>query len=568
MDGVAAIARRAQNLLETRMAKLTHIGASGEARMVDVSDKPATERAAIAEGRVVMRRRDAGADPLRRRQEGRRARRGAHRRHHGGQADARADPALPSDRADQGRRRSRRPTRRCPASSCAPRPRRVGPTGVEMEALTAVAVACLTDLRHGQGGRPRHAHRGRAADREARRQVGPVARGEPRMSRAALIPVEEALARVLASAPEPLEEETSRSPTRFGRTLARDVAARRAQPPFANSAMDGYALRAADAARAPARLRVVGEVGGGPRLRRRARARRGGAHLHRRAAARRRRRGGDPGGGAARGRRGRRSPRRVAPGDHVRRARPRFRRGRDRCLPAGPAAYRRATSRSPPRPTTRRCRCAAARASPSSPPATNSPRPARRAGRRRSSPPTPSPSPASSRPRAASRSTSASPPTSPPRSPTASRAARRAKADVLVTLGGASVGDYDLVRKALADAGMALGFWRIAMRPGKPLIHGRLGAMQRARPARQPDLLDGLRACCSCGRCSARCSATPTPAPTPASRRGSPRPARHRRAQGLPARDARRRRRRGALATPIAVAGFLARQGARRAPTR
>jgi molybdopterin molybdotransferase len=56
-------------------------------------------------------------------------------------------------------------------------------------------------------------------------------------------------------------------------------------------------------------------------------------------------------------------------------------------------------------------------------------------------------------------------------------AARDAEADVLVTLGGASVGDYDLVQKALVDAGMQLGFWRIAMRPGKPLMHGRLGAM-------------------------------------------------------------------------------------------
>lgn len=49
------------------------------------------------------------------------------------------------------------------------------------------------------------------------------------------------------------------------------------------------------------------------------------------------------------------------------------------------------------------------------------------------------------------------------------------KADVLVTLGGASVGDHDLLRPALARQGMTLDFWRIAMRPGKPLIHGRLG---------------------------------------------------------------------------------------------
>ena len=56
--------------------------------------------------------------------------------------------------------------------------------------------------------------------------------------------------------------------------------------------------------------------------------------------------------------------------------------------------------------------------------------------------------------------------------------ARDAKADVLVTLGGASVGDYDLVQQALVSSGMELGFWRIAMRPGKPLMHGRLGPMR------------------------------------------------------------------------------------------
>ncbi len=47
--------------------------------------------------------------------------------------------------------------------------------------------------------------------------------------------------------------------------------------------------------------------------------------------------------------------------------------------------------------------------------------------------------------------------------------------DVLVTLGGASVGDHDLVQKALAAEGMQLSFWQIAMRPGKPLMHGHLG---------------------------------------------------------------------------------------------
>jgi molybdopterin molybdotransferase len=50
-----------------------------------------------------------------------------------------------------------------------------------------------------------------------------------------------------------------------------------------------------------------------------------------------------------------------------------------------------------------------------------------------------------------------------------------AGADLIVTLGGASVGDHDLVQRALAPHGFALDFWKIAMRPGKPLIFGRLG---------------------------------------------------------------------------------------------
>lgn len=52
---------------------------------------------------------------------------------------------------------------------------------------------------------------------------------------------------------------------------------------------------------------------------------------------------------------------------------------------------------------------------------------------------------------------------------------RAARADAVVTMGGASVGDHDLVQRALAPIGFALDFWKIAMRPGKPLIFGRLG---------------------------------------------------------------------------------------------
>jgi molybdopterin molybdotransferase len=50
-------------------------------------------------------------------------------------------------------------------------------------------------------------------------------------------------------------------------------------------------------------------------------------------------------------------------------------------------------------------------------------------------------------------------------------------ADLLVTTGGVSVGAHDLVREALGGEGMALDFWQIAMRPGKPLLHGSLGAV-------------------------------------------------------------------------------------------
>jgi len=48
-------------------------------------------------------------------------------------------------------------------------------------------------------------------------------------------------------------------------------------------------------------------------------------------------------------------------------------------------------------------------------------------------------------------------------------------ADLLVTTGGASVGDHDLVRPAIEAAGGSIDFWRIALRPGKPMMAGRLG---------------------------------------------------------------------------------------------
>lgn len=51
------------------------------------------------------------------------------------------------------------------------------------------------------------------------------------------------------------------------------------------------------------------------------------------------------------------------------------------------------------------------------------------------------------------------------------------EADLLVTTGGASVGDHDLVRPAIEAAGGVIDFWRISLRPGKPMMAGTLGSM-------------------------------------------------------------------------------------------
>jgi molybdopterin molybdotransferase len=56
--------------------------------------------------------------------------------------------------------------------------------------------------------------------------------------------------------------------------------------------------------------------------------------------------------------------------------------------------------------------------------------------------------------------------------------ASAADADVLVTTGGASVGDHDLVGPVLKSRGMAMDFWKIAMRPGKPMLFGKLGTQR------------------------------------------------------------------------------------------
>jgi molybdopterin molybdotransferase len=80
-----------------------------------------------------------------------------------------------------------------------------------------------------------------------------------------LIPVDEALARLLDGV-EPLETEKVKLADACGRVLAAPVVARRTHPPFDASAMDGYAVRAADLAKVPATLTVIGEAAAGRRF--------------------------------------------------------------------------------------------------------------------------------------------------------------------------------------------------------------------------------------------------------------------------------------------------------------
>ena len=288
-----------------------------------------------------------------------------------------------------------------------------------------------------------------------------------------LIPVAEALARVLKAA-KPLQAEEAPLAEACGRTLAAAVAAGRTQPPFANSAMDGYALSAADAGAPGARLRVVGEsaagrgfagaVGDGEATRiftgaplpfgadavaLQEDARRDGDFVILNAA--------------------------VSRGDNVRNVGLDFRDG-EALLPAGRRLTPRdvaliAAANRPTAPVTRKPRVAILATGdelrapgealgPAQIVASNNlfvAGLAQGAGAE-----TIDLGIAADRPEALAERIAA---------------AQAARADVLVTLGGASVGDHDLVQQALTDAGMELGFWRIAMRPGKPLMFGRIGAM-------------------------------------------------------------------------------------------
>jgi molybdopterin molybdotransferase len=293
------------------------------------------------------------------------------------------------------------------------------------------------------------------------------------MSAAPLTPVDEALARVLASVAAPTKPEEVELAEACGRTVASDVAANRVQPPFASSAMDGYALRAKDAADAPARLTVVGESAAGRPFS--GRVRRGeaariftgaplpegadavamqesvrrdgdvvildasvarGAHV--------RARGGDFGAGEILLRAGRHLTARdvalAAAANHptlMVRRRPRI-----AILANGDELVRPGAAMGPGQIVSSNTYAVAAIVA--------------AAGGAPLDLGIAADDPAALAVKLAQ--------------------AVAARADALVTLGGASVGDHDLTRQALLDAGMDLAFWRVAMRPGKPLLHGRLGA--------------------------------------------------------------------------------------------
>jgi molybdopterin molybdotransferase len=290
-----------------------------------------------------------------------------------------------------------------------------------------------------------------------------------------MISVAEALTRVLASAPKPLGAETVAIDAALGRTLANDLHALRTQPPFANSAMDGYALRAVDIASTPATLRIVGESAAG-----RAFAGTIGAHeavriftgapmpagadcvLIQENAARE---------GDFLIAKASESPRRNVrqAGIDFTKDDPLLRAGR-RLTPRDLALA--AAANYPSVEVRRRPRVAVL--------ATGDElvRPGEALG---SSQIVASNNYAVAGIVAAGGGESIDLGIAADDMDALARSFRRARdieADVLVTLGGASVGDYDLVQRALVDAGLELGFWRIAMRPGKPLMQGRLGEMR------------------------------------------------------------------------------------------
>lgn len=290
----------------------------------------------------------------------------------------------------------------------------------------------------------------------------------------ALMPVSDALAAVLAGA-EPLAEETVALDQAFHRVLARDVAARRTQPPQAMSAMDGYAVRAADAATTDSQLTLTGEVAAGRPF----------AGTVGTGEAVRIFTGGVVPDGAdavviqedtvADGRRITIKEAAVA-GRHIRPAGVDFREGdvllrkgirlteRDLALAAGMNHPQLAVRR---RPKVAILATGDELVMPGA---------------------TPGPGQivysngyalhALARSEGADTVDLGVVADTLDATTAGIRRARESGADILITTGGASVGDHDLVQQALKAEGIAMTFWKIAMRPGKPMMHGHLAAMR------------------------------------------------------------------------------------------
>ncbi|WP_024506948.1 gephyrin-like molybdotransferase Glp [Bradyrhizobium sp. ARR65] len=290
----------------------------------------------------------------------------------------------------------------------------------------------------------------------------------------ALMPVADALAAILDGA-KPLPEESTALDLAYHRTLARDVVALRTQPPQAMSAMDGYAVRAADAAEVNAKLKVIGEVAAGRPFDR---------ALGKGEAARIFTGGVIPEGAdavviqedtVAKG--GSITIKEAAIlGRHIRPAGVDFRQG-DVLLEAGS------------RLTDRDLSLAASMNYPELP-VRGRPKVALLATGDELVMPGTEPGPGQIvysngyALRALMRSEGAEVVDLGVAADTMDatvagiRRARDLGADILVTTGGASVGDHDLVKKALEAERVSIAFWQIAMRPGKPMMHGRLGAMR------------------------------------------------------------------------------------------
>ena len=290
----------------------------------------------------------------------------------------------------------------------------------------------------------------------------------------ALMPVADALAAILAGA-EPLGEEMVALDAAYHRVLARDVAALRTQPPQAMSAMDGYAVRASDAAHVNARLKVIGEVAAGRPFDR---------ALGPREAARIFTGGVVPDGADAVVLQedtvvdgtGISITEAAVAGRHIRPAGVDFRKG-DLLLAAGSRLTDRdislaASMNHPELPVRRRSKVALLATGDELVMPGVTPGPgqivysngyALKALARAEGADTIDLGIAAD----TLESTTAG-----------IRHARDAGADILVTTGGASVGDHDLVQQSLKAEGVNIAFWKIAMRPGKPMMHGRLGAMR------------------------------------------------------------------------------------------